>query len=540
MNFYTASELLIFITSGSICLFIFLNNPKTKTNQYFSYYAFSVAIWGLFQFLSVTSNSQSKALFFWKICITSALFISSTFFHFTCHLTHNYLKHSKIVKLLYILNFLAIPLIFSPLLIADVSPQLMFSYWIKAGNLFILFVLQYLFSVAFSLFIIYEKLKSTTGLKHQQLKYIFYGILIAYLGGLTNFPLCYNYQIPPFGNILVPVYCLFITYAIFKYQLMDINPIIKKSLVYTILTSVITLFYFISTYCVQHAIEPIIGYSSLLISICSAMIVAIAFIPLKNLIQLFVEKNLFHGSYTEIAKQNELLRQEILQTERLKAVATLASGMAHEIKNPITVIKTFSEYLPEKMDDKKFLKKFAPMIAQEVNRIDNLVHELLDFSRPATPVLKETNIHNLIKNTLELLSNEYIKHHIKINTDYNLAPETTLLLDHNQIKQALLNILLNAIDAMPHGGQLNISTYPSFEGEKINIKVQDSGIGINHEDLQHIFDPFFSKKDSGTGLGLAITHEIIRNHGGKIFVESTKGNGAVFILEFTLPHSNSL
>ena len=265
-----------------------------------------------------------------------------------------------------------------------------------------------------------------------------------------------------------------------------------------------------------------------------SIIIAIIFIPLRNKIQNLVERLFFKGTTVEIAQQNELLRQEVLQTERLKAVSTLASGMAHEIKNPLTVIKTFSEYLPQRMHDEEFLKKFTPIIAQEVDRINNLVHELLDFSKPALPVFKEIHIHDLLNKTLELLSNEAIKHNIKITTDFKLDNNTILMLDYNQIRQALLNILLNAIDAMPNGGQLTVSTYTSEENHKLNIKIQDTGIGIVPEDLKHIFDPFFSKKDNGTGLGLAITHEIIRQHGGKILVESIKGNGTAFILEFDL------
>jgi signal transduction histidine kinase len=315
---------------------------------------------------------------------------------------------------------------------------------------------------------------------------------------------------------------------------MDIKIIIKKSLVYSILLTVITLSYFLLIYLTEHILQSMFGYKSLIISMTLATTIGLALDPLRKLIQKIIEKFLFKGSFAEIAEENKLLRQEIIQTEKLKSIATLASGMAHEIKNPLTVLKTFVEYLPKKIDDKAFLEKFTPMVAEEVNRIDNLVHELLDFAKPAIPILKPTHLNNLIDSTLELLSNTALKNKVKITTLYDSDSNTTLNLDYNQMKQALLNIFLNAIDAMPQGGELKI--YSLMNSSQIQIKIQDTGIGIDKNDLPHIFDPFYSKKDGGTGLGLSITYEIIKKHGGKIFVESLLKKGTSFIIELPTTH----
>jgi signal transduction histidine kinase len=252
------------------------------------------------------------------------------------------------------------------------------------------------------------------------------------------------------------------------------------------------------------------------------------------MIQSFVEKNVFRGSYIQIAEENEKLRQEILQTERLRSVATLASGMAHEIKNPLTVLKTFSEYLPQKLNDKEFLRKFAPMISSEVDRIDSLVHDLLDFAKPADPIFKRTLLYSLLDPTVELLSNETIKHQIHIHKEYATALDLELELDANQIKQALLNIFLNAIEAMPTGGELWIHTSLIKENKVLQLRIRDTGKGIPAEDHSHIFDPFFTKKDQGTGLGLSITHEIIKKHSGRILVKSQLGQGSEFTIELPI------
>ncbi|MCB9771309.1 MAG: hypothetical protein H6754_01995 [Candidatus Omnitrophica bacterium] len=259
-----------------------------------------------------------------------------------------------------------------------------------------------------------------------------------------------------------------------------------------------------------------------------------------------MDKFIFKKTTEEISQENELLRAEVFETEKLKSVAILASGMAHEIKNPLTALKTFSEYLPNKLDDKEFLKKFSRIVGGEVKRIDELVNELLEFARPSPIQLKETNPNKLISDTLDFLSSKFLQQKIIVKTQ--LAPECDILilLDHNKMRQALLNIFLNAIDAMKLGGTLTISTIASAEGTNqtqipaspqeaprngtICISITDTGSGISKNDLTHIFDPFFSTKDAGTGLGLPITHGIIKDHGGEIAVVSENGHGTTFTL----------
>ncbi len=200
-------------------------------------------------------------------------------------------------------------------------------------------------------------------------------------------------------------------------------------------------------------------------------------------------------------------------------------------KNPLTPIKTFSEQLPTRLDDKEFLMKFSKIINKEVDRIDNLVQELLNFAKPNPPQLNEVNIHQLIEQTLEPLNNDLIRHKINLNVSFK-NKNILIHIDRQQIKQALLNIFLNAIDAMPEGGLLSVNT--SAQSNKLCVTITDTGKGISSEDIKHIFDPFFSKKDHGTGLGLSITYEIVKNHNGKIFAESELGKGTTFRIELPL------
>ncbi len=369
--------------------------------------------------------------------------------------------------------------------------------------------------------------------KLNQSKYILTAFLILLMGGL-DYIADYGIDYMPKGHYFGTIFIMLIAFCIIKHKLMDIKIVFRKGLVYSFLITSITLIYLISVIIFERKFHEIFGYKDIVMSILTATIIALIFIPLKNRIQYILDKTFFKGSNIEIAEQNEQLRREIVQSERLKSIAILASGMAHEIKNPLTVLKTFSEFLPRKMDDKEFLKKFQPMIAHEIDRIDALVHELLDFAKPAPLQIKPTPIHPLLDQTLEILSNDFLKHKINIHKDYGLETQAILNLDPNQFKQALLNILLNAVEAMPTGGIITVTTRPSSNLQYALIKVQDTGCGIKNEDITHIFDPFFTKKDHGTGLGLSITYEIVRGHQGKIFVESEECRGTAFVIELPL------
>ncbi len=524
---------LLCMTLAIVCgIFVILQNPRAKLNRLFFAICITFTAWFSF-YIPFNFNYTDQILLTWfraSYCFIS--FIPITCFTFIT--TYRQIPRNefwfKINSLLGLtLSLLSLT---TDLIIKNLSYFPFYPYP-HAGTLHPLLVLHCIYLAFFSIIIMIKALKDLSLPEKQRnhIKYMLSAIICLTFGAI-DFIGNYTSTFYEIGYIPASGYLIITTIAIIKHQLMDIQVIIRKGLIYSTLITFITLIFLVLVITIEKFSQNFIGYhQDLLNSAILSLIIALIFIPLKNRIQLCIDKIFLKASPIEIAQQNELLRQEVIQTEKFKAVATLASGMAHEIKNPLTVIKTFSEYLPQKLDDKAFLKKFAPMISQEVNRIDNLVHELLDFAKPAVPILKPTNIHNLINSTLELLSNECIKYNIKIHRDYRLSGDVLLPLDYNQIKQSLLNIFLNAIEAMKTGGQLNVSTYARVDKKDVHIKIQDTGTGISPEDLPHVFDPFFTKKDSGTGLGLSITHEIISNHKGKIFVESALRKGTTFILE---------
>ena len=234
------------------------------------------------------------------------------------------------------------------------------------------------------------------------------------------------------------------------------------------------------------------------------------------------------------------LEQHLYRAEKLATVGTLAAGMAHEIKNPLVAINTFLQLLPEKYEDPEFRREFSQLAGEEVKRINDLIHRLLNFAQPKPLYFSLGHIHSCIDDSLKFLSRKMDNHNITIVKRYSpKVPES--LIDKTRLDEIFLNLFLNSIEAMNKGGTLYITTsyHPenNFKGDEkgsnngsIQINIRDTGEGIPPESLSRIFDPFYSTKENGTGLGLAIVYRAINDHGGKIEVKSRTGKGTNFLI----------
>src|SRR3989338_3160549 len=228
--------------------------------------------------------------------------------------------------------------------------------------------------------------------------------------------------------------------------------------------------------------------------------------------------------FDELSKTKDCL----MQREKMAAVGTLAAGMAHEIKNPLAAIRTFTDYLPAKYGESEFREKFCRIVSQEVGRICDIVNNLLMFSKPASSLKRLCSVNDPLRDILDLLSNEFLKRNVCVVSDFQ---EHQIWVDPSQLKQAFLNVILNAIDAMKaRGGSLDVRTRVDAHG--VEVRIADTGQGISTENIPRIFDPFYTDKEGGTGLGLAITHSLVEKNGGRIAVESGVGKGTVFVMKF--------
>ncbi|MCA9394888.1 MAG: hypothetical protein KC900_11840 [Candidatus Omnitrophica bacterium] len=283
----------------------------------------------------------------------------------------------------------------------------------------------------------------------------------------------------------------------------------------------------------EKTIQSIVGYDSVYISIITAFLFGLLIIPLKNHLQKLIDKLFFKKSPNEIALENKQLLQQITQSEKYRTLATLASGIAHEIRNPLTIIKTFTEFLPQKHRDEEFVQKYSALTAKEVTRIEDLVNQLMSYSKPNPPQFRPTALRNLVIDSLDVLSSQLLSRKIRCRRQIDIGSETHVNVDPNQIHQVIFNIVLNAIEAMPSGGELIVSADLLSDpgGNRVRLSFRDSGPGIEPDHLKQIFDPFFTQKDFGTGLGLAIVQSIIENHNGRIIARSKVGEGTEMVIE---------
>ena len=232
------------------------------------------------------------------------------------------------------------------------------------------------------------------------------------------------------------------------------------------------------------------------------------------------------------------LESRIRQAERLAALGTLAAGLSHEIRNPLSAIKTFVQLLPRKIEKPGFLEKFQRTVPREIDRINQLIEDLLDMARPPKYHFAKTDISSLLKQTVDLMEAEMQIRHIQCECILS-ADLPSVRADSHQLVKAFQNLIQNAAQAMSAGGELTIEAYyeqktpihqhmAKNRNRWVTVIFQDTGPGIPADAIKNIFNPFFSTKDNGTGLGLAITHKVITEHGGSIEVTSCTESGTRF------------
>ncbi|MDI6775753.1 MAG: ATP-binding protein [Syntrophales bacterium] len=245
--------------------------------------------------------------------------------------------------------------------------------------------------------------------------------------------------------------------------------------------------------------------------------------------------NSMMDSLNQARKEIERTHAHMLQTEKMAAMGKLAAGLAHEINNPLGGVLTCLETLRQNFQDEQMRAKYLDLIHSGLERIRRTVKQLLNFGKQRSFQLEPTDINALMNRTLEVTSHQLSSNNISLHRDLDQSL-SRIMVDPHQLLQVFVNLILNAIQAMPEGGDLWIKT--AQENGRVKIAIRDNGCGIPEENLDRIFDPFFSTKDpgQGTGLGLSVSYGIIHDHGGKIEVESEKGMGSEFTILLPLDY----
>lgn len=291
---------------------------------------------------------------------------------------------------------------------------------------------------------------------------------------------------------------------------------------------------------VKHTVNTFGAISFMLL--VSIVIFRELFIRLKKDLRLFAE-GIIHGQTgnfnSELTEFNPILQYISEQTEkmtrldRLNIIGEMAAGIAHEVRNPMTTVRGLLQFMKNKEEFTRHRENFSLMI-EEIDRANNIITEFLSLAKNKSMNFTENNLNTIIRDIYPLLQADALRNNSDIKLVLGTIP--SLRLDQNSIRQLLLNMIRNGLDAMPDGGSIHIITEQI--GQKVTLSIQDHGIGISQADKEKLGTPFFTTKDNGTGLGLAVCYRIIQRHAATLAIKSELGKGTVFTIEFDPALSN--
>jgi two-component system sensor histidine kinase HydH len=248
---------------------------------------------------------------------------------------------------------------------------------------------------------------------------------------------------------------------------------------------------------------------------------AISVTPIRGLSLKSAEAVPCHGAVIILRDLREikLLEEKVRRAEKLAALGKLSAAVAHEIRNPLSSIRGFAKFLSHALKDRPKDQEYADVMVKEVDRINRVVTDLLNFASPMELVLEDVNPADLVAHTIRLVEGDAQARNINIEVKTEKSPESVLI-DPYQITQVLLNLMLNALHAIGPGQSMNVGVAMNKASAAVTFWVEDDGPGISEDHIEKIFDPFFTRREKGTGLGLAIVQKIVENHHGTVQVIS--------------------
>ena len=486
--------------------------------------------WCFGQFMGEVVSTKGAVLFWTRFNLAAAVFIPLFYFHFVLALVGRLSRAKLFLALAYLAAGALLVLVLTPLFVADVAPYPGYRFYPVPGPAYSLFALYLgvLFLAGFAQLV--GQAWRGVGAEQNQAFYVLLASIVGFLGGMTAFFPVFNLNWPVVSYYAMPLYLALTVYAIVKHRLLEIDVVFRTGLVYTVLTVFFAGFYALGILLAGRAFQEIIHFSGPVATLVVVFISVIVFQPLKDRVQAWVDRLFARGSYyyqqlvNDLSAENIKLYRGLIQADKLGAIGVIAAGMAHEIKNPLASIKGLTQVLPENLDDKEFIVKYIEIVPRQLDRINRIVEDLLAFSQPKELVVRPVDPEKVLTDVLRLVEGQCRKAGITVVTDCRPVP--ALQADPERLDQVFMNIILNAIQAMPNGGTVNVKC--QMTNDKCLIEISDSGQGIPAEKLPNIFDPFYTTKERGSGLGLAVTYRIVKEHGGEITAESQAGKGTTF------------
>ena len=332
-----------------------------------------------------------------------------------------------------------------------------------------------------------------------------------------------GFGLPPLSNIGIAALIYFILIIITYHHLPELYEIMARALIIFILVLFATIVFYV--------IVGLFGRDSNLPPINSVLMTSFIIVIFIDPVKLILKKTVSHLFFEGREVLTSLYTiDEKIEREKLMLLEEMATGLAHEIRNPLGSIKGAAQYLRSEADTTEN-RKLLDVITEEVDRLSNVVSQFLNYAKPYTINAKKQNINNIIEKAISLIKANNLSENVIIRKNLpSDLPEVNV--DGEQLMQVILNIAFNGIEAMPEGGALSFTTskIENKDGKIIEIAIRDTGSGISKQDMKNIFKPFFTTRGKGIGLGLSICRNIIKRHGGSIEVRSYPGQGTTFYI----------
>jgi signal transduction histidine kinase len=555
--------------------YVFVGRPRSRTHQTFTLFVGSLALWTVKDIVVWGFGAQEGSAAWWAAAsFIIALTLQYSLSVFAWVFPEDQPIHRARAAVLFAPGLVFVPAIMAGLMWREVR--------FEAGRLSLqLTVLAYVFGLyVYGLFIygftvLWTKYRHYRGtLKGQQLGAILWALVITVtLMTLANvvLPLAGVYSLLPGSSIFVLPGVLIYAYAISSFRLFSLQSALDQFRLFPIAYKVALSIAFVAIASFVLLQVPIVWWTFgagasidtwkhyLVYSVITALgpnLILVALVirtisrPLREVTaaavevaggkygaQVALESNdevgLLADSFNEMSRKMaediERLRQlneQLIRAEKLAATGKLAAGVAHEVNNPLASISSLIQILQKRTDTDADTREMLRLISSQIARISLVLKDMMDFARVRPSSRVSIDINRIVETSIRLASFDagFSKLEVHTSFDNELPPVHA---DPDQIQQVFLNLLLNARDAMPEGGQLTVSTRSDKETSAVLVGFEDMGSGIAREDLPHVFDPFFTTKPagSGIGLGLAVCYGIITAHGGQISVKSNNGRG---------------
>lgn len=630
VNIFSIPPFILSLLTLIYGLFVYSKNTKESQNKAYLRFALSLFLWLFFASLAFSARDEKQAIFFCKMVFLGVTFIPITMYDFVAAFLDLKNKNTSI-RYLYFIGTLMVVILFSTSLYISDARRFFWGYYPKAGPFHMLDVALFVSLYSYLLFLLYKGMKNYTysANKRMQIKYVLIAFLVALFAGMDFIP-NYGYEIYPFGYLLIFIMFCIISYAIVRHRLLDIEVVVRKTLIFGGLFTVVYAVFGFFALLGQTFFEKFVTQNRWISIIPSVLVVTVMLRPLENFLIGITDRYLFQKKYdyrelikvftsevltvleldklirltkerlAEIMKLkscdialggtaeeaelklpidvdnkvigtlllgkkksdeaytqedidilqpltrtlgiaisnaklfDELVKAqaEVAQKDKMATIGTLAAGMAHEIRNPITTIRNFADYLPERRGDSAFMEKFNKLIPREIDRVEGIARSLLEFSAAEdTDGSEEFAIDEPMRTVIDLLEPQYRTSEIKIVCDHK--DRYVIKGSRIQMQDAFFNIMNYALAEMQKGGKISIECLSSEGRMGLSIRAED--LFVADHVIKDVFEPVSGmyKEKRGFGFNLFVAKQLLEKNNAALKIISDKAKGSEFRIEFT-------